>query len=40
MREKEGDLRGTYASWKLLEEHYEKIKKTHLRELFSKDSHR
>ena len=27
MREKEGDLRGTYASWKLLEEHYEKIKK-------------
>ena len=37
MREKEGNLRGTYASWKLLEEHYEKIKKTHLRELFYND---
>ena len=40
MREKEGNLRGTYASWKLLEEHYEKIKKMHLRELFSKNSQR
>ncbi len=40
MKEKEGDLRDIYVSWKLLEEHYEKIKKMHLRELFAKNRQR
>ncbi|HNR66280.1 MAG TPA: glucose-6-phosphate isomerase, partial [Atribacterota bacterium] len=40
MKEGEGYLREAYPVWKLLEEHYEKIKKVHLRQLFEDDPQR
>ncbi len=40
MKEGKGNLREAYPVWKLLEEHYEKIKKVHLRQLFEDDPQR
>ncbi|MDD3655696.1 MAG: glucose-6-phosphate isomerase [Atribacterota bacterium] len=40
MKKEEGNIVNSYTAWKLLEEHYEKIKKIHLRQLFVEDPQR
>ncbi|MGD9552482.1 MAG: hypothetical protein AB7V60_05210, partial [Candidatus Caldatribacteriota bacterium] len=40
MKKKERESNSVYHSWKLLEEHYQKISKMHLRQLFADDSRR
>jgi glucose-6-phosphate isomerase len=40
MKKKERESNSVYHSWKLLEEHYQKISKVHLRQLFADDPQR
>ncbi|MGE4412357.1 MAG: glucose-6-phosphate isomerase [Candidatus Caldatribacteriota bacterium] len=40
MKKKERESNNAYHSWKLLEEHYQKISKMHLRQLFADDPQR